>query len=78
MIIMNFICLCLHIVFITVDCLLPLGMASGKIKDDQITASSFVGEDHQAKFARPAQGTNNSWCGLDDKDQYLQIDLTQV
>ncbi|XP_048582654.1 uncharacterized protein LOC116601185 isoform X2 [Nematostella vectensis] len=62
--------------FMSQDCLLPLGMASRKIKDDQISASSFTNKDHMAKHGR--LGGKQAWCGRGDREQYLQIDLKNV
>ena len=55
-------------------------MASGKIKDKQITASSTLSDEWQPKNAR--LNGKKAWCGKPndktDKDEYLQIDLGQV
>ena len=55
-------------------------MASGKINDSQITASSTLSYEWLPKFAR--LNGNKAWCGKpsgkSDKDEYLQIDLGQV
>ena len=59
-----------------IECIDPLGMQSGDIKDSQITASSYrpadlphYGRLHNGKY----------WCAKDKKrDGYLQVDLGQV
>ena len=62
------------------DCVVSLGMASGNIKDRQITASSTLSDEWLPKFAR--LNGNKAWCGKpndkSDKDEYLQIDLGKV
>ena len=59
-----------------IECIDPLGMQSGDIKDSQITASSYrpadlplYGRLHNGKY----------WCAKEKKrDEYIQIDLGQV
>jgi len=62
-------------------CRKPLGMESGLIKDNQITASHWL---HKSKDYTPVNARLNSdtpsggWCsdGIEEnKDQYIQIDL---
>ena len=68
------------LLLICLDCVVSLGMASGKINDSQITASSTLSDEWLPKFAR--LNGNKAWCGKpsgkSDKDEYLQIDLGQV
>ncbi|XP_078352964.1 lactadherin-like [Oculina patagonica] len=67
------------------DCSLALGMATGDIRDSQITASSS-----NSKWTQPSAGrlwnrrriqnpeTFGGWCAMDwDDDPYLQIDFGQ-
>ncbi|XP_066014989.1 uncharacterized protein [Pocillopora verrucosa] len=66
----------LEIWFAKQECIDPLGMQSGDIKDSQITASSYrpadlphYGRLHNGKY----------WCAKDKKrDGYLQVDLGQL
>ena len=62
------------------DCVLSLGMESGNIKDNDITASSTLSKEWLPKYAR--LNGQKAWCGKPndktDKDEYLQIDLGQV
>ena len=59
-----------------IECINPLGMQSGDIKESQITASSYrpadlphYGRLHNGKY----------WCAKEKKrDEYIQIDLGQV
>ncbi|XP_022804380.1 zinc metalloproteinase-disintegrin-like kaouthiagin-like [Stylophora pistillata] len=59
------------------DCVEPLGMQNGEIKDSQITASS-------ARKGEPAQNARLNlkgkyWCaGEKSKSEYLQVDLGEV
>ena len=59
-----------------IECVDPLGMQSGDIKDNQITASSsrpadlpHYGRLHNKKY----------WCAKEkNKNEYIQVDLGQV
>ncbi|ESO02319.1 hypothetical protein HELRODRAFT_65688, partial [Helobdella robusta] len=58
----------------------PLGMISGKIRDDQITSSSVLplGPEGQCaeKFARPYAPDGKSWCAkYKSLSEWLQVDL---
>ena len=60
------------------DCVIPLGMADGRIPDDQITASSHRESDfaYNARLNGP-----KSWCSKNKKsgkDEYIQVDLGEV
>ena len=60
------------------DCItLDLGMESGSIPDDKITASSVNSAvNTPAKNGRLNYTAGSSWCALtSDSNQYLQIDL---
>lgn len=62
------------------DCKKALGMESGAIKDDQLTASSQFGERNAPSRARlnikPALNNSGAWSPEpDDKTPWLQIDL---
>ncbi|RMX57319.1 hypothetical protein pdam_00021306 [Pocillopora damicornis] len=58
------------------DCVEPLGMQNGEIKDRQITASSVRAEEF-AKYAR-LKG-KKYWCAkAKSKTEYLQVDLGKV
>ena len=58
------------------DCVVPLGLESGQIKDSQITASSYW-KNNLPKYAR--LGISNKWCAnIKKKTEYLQIDLGKV
>ena len=68
-----------HIVtcFIVLDCVEPLGMQNGEIKDGQITASS-AGKNEPAYNAR-LNLEGKSWCAAEkSKSEYLQVDLGEV
>jgi len=60
----------------------PLGMESGAILDSQISASSVYSITHAAQQARlhfKATGLTGSWsAGLNDMNQWLQVDLLQT
>ena len=61
---------------ILIDCVEPLGMQNGEIKDRQITASSVRAEEF-AKYAR-LKG-KKYWCAkAKSKTEYLQVDLGKV
>ena len=61
---------------ILIDCVEPLGMQNGEIKDRQITASSVRGQEF-AYYAR-LKG-KNYWCAeAKSKTEYLQVDLGKV
>ena len=61
---------------ILIDCVEPLGMQNGEIKDRQITASSVRAEEF-AKYAR-LRG-KKYWCAkAKSKTEYLQVDLGNV
>ena len=59
-----------------IECINPLGMQSGDIKDSQITASSYrpadlphYGRLHNGKY----------WCAKEkNKNEYIQIDFGRV
>ena len=59
------------------DCIdLDLGMESGKIPDNNITASSELNADTLAKNGRLNYEAGPSWCAsTSDSNPYLQIDL---
>ncbi|XP_078374347.1 neuropilin-1a-like [Oculina patagonica] len=57
-------------------CSSALGMASGEIKDYQLTASSTYSES-QPNQARPSAG-NDAWCAFNtNNQQYIQLDFTR-
>ncbi|KAJ7391350.1 hypothetical protein OS493_018393 [Desmophyllum pertusum] len=57
-------------------CSSALGMASGDIKDYQLTASSAY-SDSQPNQARPSE-VNDAWCAsITDYQQYIQLDFTR-
>lgn len=61
---------------ILIDCLEPLGMQNGQIKDRQITASSVRGQElpHYARLHG-----KKFWCArTKSKTEYLQVDLGKV
>ena len=58
------------------DCVQSLGVADGRITDQQMTASSSRGND-LPHFGR--LDNTKYWCaGEKNKEQYLQIDLGKV
>ena len=63
-------------VYILPDCVERLGMESGDILDNQITASSS----RPADLPQHGRLNNNKyWCaGKNSKDEYFQVDLGQV
>ena len=54
-----------------------LGMESGDIGDDRLSASSFLDSDHSADKARlNSQLGGGAWCSaVNDLNQFLQVDL---
>ena len=52
-------------------------MESGKITDNQITASSFLDPNHGAEKVRlNSQQGGGAWCSaVNDQNQFLQVDL---
>ena len=48
-----------------------------KVKDSQMTASTFLGNDHRAFNARLASPIDRGWCASDSEalNSYLEIDL---
>ncbi|RMX44841.1 hypothetical protein pdam_00009262 [Pocillopora damicornis] len=61
----------------TSDCVEPLGMQNGEIKDSQITASS-AGKNEPAYNAR-LNLEGKSWCAAEkSKSEYLQVDLGEI
>lgn len=59
------------------DCVEPLGMQNGEIKDGQITASS-AGKNEPAYNAR-LNLEGKSWCPAEkSKSEYLQVDLGEI
>jgi len=68
----------LHNLFLTArDCThLDLGMESGSIPDNNITASSRQSASTPASNSRLNFASGSSWCaGTSDSNPYLQIDL---
>lgn len=62
--------------YICAECVTPLGMASGAIKDEQITASSVLSVLHAPKFSRIS--SDKFWSPAMDwssEPQFLQIDF---
>ncbi|KAM6953333.1 coagulation factor VIII [Aplochiton taeniatus] len=56
------------------QCVLPLGMKSGRIDDSQITASDHIGN-WEPRLARlDLSGSVNAWMG-NDKTSWIQVDL---
>ena len=64
-------------VFTAGDCVdLGLGMQSGSIPDNSITASSELNTNTSAKNGRLNYTAGSSWCSsTNDNNPYLQIDL---
>ena len=58
----------------------PLGIASGLIKNDKITASSYSGSGNEPWMARlNAVPDTKAWCAApSDSSPYLQVDLGRV
>ncbi|KAJ7351655.1 hypothetical protein OS493_036205 [Desmophyllum pertusum] len=66
----------LELWFLKQECVVPLGMQNGNIKDNQITASSSRPADlpHYARLRN-----SKYWCAAKtSKEEYLQVDLGQV
>ncbi|KAJ7386460.1 metalloendopeptidase [Desmophyllum pertusum] len=66
----------LELWFMKQECVNPLGMQNGDIKDDQITASSSRPGDlpHYGRL-----GNKKYWCAAKkSKEEYLQVDLGQI
>ena len=66
--------------FSPLDCIVPVGMESGLISDDQISASSQLDDNHAPKRARlntKMSGIKQGgWLPLtNDRNQWLQVDL---
>ena len=66
--------------FSPLDCIAPVGMESGLISDDQISASSQLDDNHAPKRARlntKMSGIKQGgWLPLtNDRNQWLQVDL---
>jgi len=60
-----------------VDCKVPFGVRSGKIKDSHMTASSYGQSNQRAVYGR--LDNDNCWCAnSDSRAEYLQIDLGKV
>ena len=54
---------------------MPAGVSGGTIEDSAITASSFMDSSSKPSAGR-LNSSNGAWCAkVNDKHQYLQIDL---
>ena len=66
---------CLKPVFLD-NCNNKLGMESGRIPDESITASSAKSDSHASSFARIDDG--NAWCSApEDESPYIEILLDE-
>ena len=54
---------------------MPAGVSDGTIEDSAITAASFLDSSSKPSAGR-LHSSNGAWCAkVNDKHQYLQIDL---